>query len=250
MILGNYAVLNKGSGRDFGGGLTGGGVSKGSYFKPATLLNKFIAPEYDNGYAKYTSVPVGYRPPACYVLPLATGGLSMTSTYGRGAITAPITGVLDASLTVSGEGTMTATGGLFAGLTMLAEGTGGMSSNIGALISASLTMLGEGDISGSLSAYAGATMAILGTGGMTSNIKADASLTLDVTPFTPLSPQSLAAAVWESVASEFNDSGTMGQKLNGAGSAGDPWTTDLDSYTTPGTAGALMKKASKPKISL
>lgn len=72
----------------------------------------------------------------------------------------------------------------------------------------------------------------------------------DITSETPLSPSALASAVWNSLAADFNVSGTMGNKLNGAGSAGDPWTTDLDSYTTPGTAGALMKKASKPKISL
>lgn len=33
----------------------------------------------------------------------------------------------------------------------------------------------------------------------------------------------------------------MGNKLNGAGSAGDPWTTDLSSYNTAGTAGKRLK---------
>lgn len=51
----------------------------------------------------------------------------------------------------------------------------------------------------------------------------------------------IAQAVWGSVASQNNTSGTMGQKLNGAGSAGDPWTTDLSAYNTAGTAGKKLK---------
>lgn len=51
----------------------------------------------------------------------------------------------------------------------------------------------------------------------------------------------IAQAVWGSVASQNNTSGTMGQKLNGAGSAGDPWTTDLSAYNTQGTAGKVLK---------
>jgi hypothetical protein len=35
-----------------------------------------------------------------------------------------------------------------------------------------------------------------------------------------LSPQSLAAAVWNTIATEYNTSGTMGNKLNSAASGG------------------------------
>lgn len=34
----------------------------------------------------------------------------------------------------------------------------------------------------------------------------------------------------------------MGEKLNGAGSAGDPWTTDLTGYNTADTAGKIVKQ--------
>lgn len=40
------------------------------------------------------------------------------------------------------------------------------------------------------------------------------------TPFTELSPENLARAVWEAIASEYNDTGTMGNKLNTASSGG------------------------------
>ncbi len=51
--------------------------------------------------------------------------------------------------------------------------------------------------------------------------------------------------MWSALAAEYNISGTMGQKLNGAGSAGDPWTTDLTTYTTDGTAGKILQQAKK-----
>jgi hypothetical protein len=83
------------------------------------------------------------------------------------------------------------------------------------------------------------------------NLKGNASMEADIFVNSGTATvNELVAGVWNALASDFNTSGTMGQKLNGAGSAGDPWTTDLAAYNTDGTAGLLMKKASKPKISL
>jgi hypothetical protein len=53
-----------------------------------------------------------------------------------------------------------------------------------------------------------------------------------VTPFTELSPQNLAAELWNSLASEYAADGTMGSKLNAAGSAGDPWTGNIEGVLT------------------
>ena len=40
------------------------------------------------------------------------------------------------------------------------------------------------------------------------------------TPYTELSPENLARAVWDALATQFNDAGTMGNKLNTASSGG------------------------------
>jgi len=55
-----------------------------------------------------------------------------------------------------------------------------------------------------------------------------------------LTAASIAAAVWSSLAAAFDDAGTMGKKLNEAGSAGDPWGTALPGTYAEGTAGKLM----------
>lgn len=101
---------------------------------------------------------------------------------------------------------------------------------------------GTGDLTSSLGALADMIMEII-SGGQLSDalLLAKANIGADITPFTELSPENLAKSVWNSIASQFNIAGTMGNKLNGAGSAGDPWTTDLDSYTTQGTAGKKLK---------
>ena len=44
--------------------------------------------------------------------------------------------------------------------------------------------------------------------------------------------ESVAAAVWSALAAAYNDAGTMGEKLNGAGSAGNPWTEVIESGFT------------------
>ena len=40
------------------------------------------------------------------------------------------------------------------------------------------------------------------------------------TPYTELSPENLARAVWDALATQFNETGTMGSKLNTASYGG------------------------------
>jgi hypothetical protein len=54
------------------------------------------------------------------------------------------------------------------------------------------------------------------------------------------SADDIAQAVWMSVAASLNVAGTMGAKLNGAASAGDPWSTTLPGSYTTGEAGKIL----------
>lgn len=56
-------------------------------------------------------------------------------------------------------------------------------------------------------------------------IQAIGNLSGAITPYTELSPQNLAAAVWQAIATEYNDTGTMGNKLNLASSGGIDYDT-------------------------
>jgi len=50
----------------------------------------------------------------------------------------------------------------------------------------------------------------------------------------------LANSVWDESAASHNTAGTMGNKLNAAASAGDPWTTALPASYGAGTAGFIL----------
>lgn len=57
-----------------------------------------------------------------------------------------------------------------------------------------------------------------------------------------VTPQSCAQAVWSALAAAFNESGTMGSKVNSASAAGDPWTAELPGTYAEGSAGDLLDK--------
>jgi hypothetical protein len=65
-------------------------------------------------------------------------------------------------------------------------------------------------------------------------IRATGALSGDITPYTELSPQNLAAAVWNAVSATFDDTGSMGEKLNAAGAAGDPWVGNIEGALSAG----------------
>ncbi len=83
-----------------------------------------------------------------------------------------------------------------------------------------------------LGAIVGMLANLNGTGLLSANNFATASISADINSNTPLSPNSLAAAVWNAVAGDFNDTGTMGEKLNDAGSGSNPWTEVIESGLT------------------
>jgi len=49
------------------------------------------------------------------------------------------------------------------------------------------------------------------------------SLNANITSLSELSPESLAASVWGALSSQYNQVGTMGEKMNMAGTIINPW---------------------------
>lgn len=79
------------------------------------------------------------------------------------------------------------------------------------------------------------TATILAEAVLTGDIDAGAFMSADIyvgAAVDPLSPTSLAAAIWNAVANEFNDAGSMGEKLNDSGSASNPWTETIEGLYT------------------
>jgi hypothetical protein len=108
---------------------------------------------------------------------------------------------------------------------------------------------GTSNLESALGALAGMISEIIGTGNLNSATpSAKANIQAIITPFTELSPESLAANVWNSIAAKYNITGTMGQKLNLASSGGVDyeqlsnaiWESLQVSYQDPDTLGGII----------
>lgn len=87
---------------------------------------------------------------------------------------------------------------------------------------------------------------ILSNGQATGNINGPANMESVISSEGELlTAQSCARAVWESISSVFNTAGTMGNKMNSASAAGDPWTAEIPGEYTEGSAGHILKKIEK-----
>jgi hypothetical protein len=92
-----------------------------------------------------------------------------------------------------------------------------------------------------LGAKTGLSTTIPMTFTLTPSIRADAYLSANITnEGAAVTPTSVAAEVWNTVAAAFNVAGSMGNKMNSAASAGDPWGTPLPGSYLAGTAGQIL----------
>lgn len=108
-------------------------------------------------------------------------------------------------------------------------GSGGISADIEAIASMTASLAGSGAITPP-TLYEAKSMDVTITGGgsvTNAEMRAIANITCTIRIGANPSADDIAQAIWGSIATQFNEGGTMGQKLNGAGSAGDPWSTDL-----------------------
>lgn len=216
----NGSYITMSPGKFFGGtGVVPGVLST----RQGDLMGRFTA---ENWSAIFGGMPVGAGAGGAVLLPLTAGSLDASDNLaeatvstlnvvaGRnvdGSITCTFT-VADAQLglIVSGEGTATCTltvnnATLAAGI--FAEGTATASLTVDPSTIGALAGIFSGPVTCSLDAN-------------NSTITAVGHLAGDILPYTELSPENLARAVWQALATEYNEAGTMGEKLNLAGTGG------------------------------
>ena len=120
-----------------------------------------------------------------------------------------------------GDSSFTITGGITVetlACDMLGEGT--MVTNASGAITMYCNMLGEGTFTG------------------TPRVLENMTCTMDagVRP----SAFDIAQEIWQSQASAYNAAGTMGNRVNAAGAAGDPWGIPLPGSYVAGSAGYIL----------
>jgi hypothetical protein len=250
-LLGNYSVILKNPATFIGGTQVS---NCRSAFNASGQNRQRYYPETIQGLPTTTALPEGYLAPHAWMLPYDLGSMTTSNLNGSASFSGVGVAGLSGTVTMAGEGLLTATGGLLAGLVVTMEGTGDLTAIGGGLIEAIVAMAGEGILTGAIGATAGLTVEMAGVGTLVANPSGTGEMVLEIyVNESQATVDQIVAAVWSALAAEYNISGTMGNKLNGAGSAGDPWTTDLTSYNTDDTAGKLIKqikKAAKDAVSL
>lgn len=238
-LRGNYSVLSKVAGRQYAAGF-----GNNPCYKSSGALQRG---RYVGGFNDLAATPQGYNPPYSWVIPVTAGGIaSFTLIRGSGDMSASGARGVNITSTIDGVGDLTVTGQLVVSAVATLTGSGVVSdAGLLAVLQAVATLAGTGDLTGALDALGNVLAALTGVAGNDATLTATGELDADITPFTDLSPQSLAAAVWSAIAADNNDSLTMGEKLNGAGSAGDPWSTVLPGSYTSNQAGALVSLMNK-----
>lgn len=166
------------------------------------------------------SFPPGYTHPGAWFLSPKAGGISARPTFDLTAGNL----ILAGGINVDGSTTLTFSVPN-ADLQLVVSATG----------TATITWTTTGDMAGALqatgttsftftpsAALLGALAGLTASGQITITgdalIRATGVLAGDITPFTTLSPENLAAAVWNALAASFNETGSFGEILNSGGS--------------------------------
>lgn len=179
------------------------------------------------------SFPTGTNPPYSYVMGAKGGLLSATTTISSsGEMTGSMALGRACEASLSGSSTMNGSLSLVVQLACDLLGSTTLTASQSGLIQMASSLAGSGEITASLNLLASVVCSMTGSSTMAANLRGTLSLEADLTPFTELSPENLSAAVWNSLAASFNTAGTMGEKMNDAGSAANPWTEVIESGYT------------------
>lgn len=195
-----------------------------------------------SSFGELAAVPDGTNHPVSWLMPLQAGRVSSRSC--QVTFTASAAGTR--GLPTSGSTSITFTvPAAQLNLVVSATGSTGITFTVTGNVAGALLATGSTSVAFTVNAATiGAIVNLIGTTVATftnlATIRATGNLAGDITPFTPLSPQSLAAAVWEALSADYNAAGTMGNKLNSAASAGDPWSTALPGSYAAGEAGYIL----------
>jgi hypothetical protein len=194
---------------------------------------------------KRACFPSGTQPPYSWLLAFKGGELSSTNKIsGSGTLSANQSNGINIEADLDGTGTIsTASLALVTSMIAALTGSGTLTASMVGTVQLAAALTGSGTLAGAMNVLAGLSASLTGTGSIVADLKGKLFMEADIfVNAGTATTVEIASAVWEELAADHNTSGTMGEKLNAAGTAGDPWTTDLTSYNTANTAGKTLKQ--------
>lgn len=215
------------------------------FITPHAMMGYFTNPD-DNGTAEEIqkdSFPTATETPYSIVMAFKGGLLSANNSIeGIGELTPQslAKGVAIAT-EIEGSGDLVnASLSLIIQLAASILGEATLSASLVGKLEMASSLAGSGDLTSALSLIANVVTEMSGSGTIEATAFGTADMSATFSSSSTLSPENLAAAVWNSVAAAFNTAGTMGNKLNSAASAGDPWGTALPGSYLSTEAGGIL----------
>lgn len=197
MLIGNYSVLSKDPGRSVGGGAIGIGMNRRDFNKSSQSRGRFGG---EAAWEAKSGVPDGYRPPYCWLIPLKDGGLAARNNVaGEGDILdLNLAGGKSATATLTGVGSLTATGALIISMVAALTGSGAVSNAAAqAFLSLAAALAGAGDLTGARTAIGHAAAALTASGTATATATALGTLAAEITVTGDLlTTANVGDAVW------------------------------------------------------
>lgn len=232
-LLNNMTIFH-GAGRQFGG-VTGS--HRVAFARGNARFNRF-AGDMGHGIAPCAATPVGYLQPAVLSMPRTSGGIASHKQISANISETSANLVRGAGLEASLSGAIALTD---AELGLIVSMLASLSASIGvtdAILSSTANLVAEITATMSVTdAQLGAIVDILASLSASisttdAGIFATSEMYADLSVQNEFSSTNLANAVWNAAASDYNEVGTMGEKVNDAGSASNPWTEVIEgSYT-------------------
>lgn len=240
MLICNYSYINQICGHNHSGVTNPVWV-----IAPHTMRGYFgkAQTETVSDQTRRDSFPTGTNPPYSYILGDKGALLSATTQLnGSSTLTANMAMGINLVANLEGSGSITGNLSLVVALTASLVGSGSITAaNMVGTVALASTLVGSGNITAGLSLIANMNASLQGVGSLSANLRGTASLQANIFVNSGTATiNELVDGVWNALAADFNNVGTMGNKLNSAGGAADPLANLVPGAYGPGTAGEAL----------
>lgn len=193
------------------------------------MLQMYYGESEDGGLPLTSSLDTGTEPPYSWHLAEKGGELSSTTMIsGTGTMSASQSNGINIVSSIPSVGTIS-TAGLSLVTSMIAAiaGSGALTGSMVGTVQFAADLAGVGDMSASLAMLSGLVATLAGQGLISADLKGKLAMEAQIyVNQSEATVQQLVDGVWQATATEFDEDGTMGNKVNSAGGAADPWQDD------------------------
>lgn len=210
----------------------------------APVFRNYYIGDNSNSITDLACFHTGSEPPYAFMLADKGGELSSTTLIsGATSVVTNLTKGIGVATSIAGSGNLVNPSlSLVILLAASILGASTLSASLVGKLEMASAMAGSGNLTSALSLIANVVTEMSGSGTVSATAFGTADMSATFSSSSTLSPENLAAAVWNSVAAAFNTAGTMGNKLNSAASAGDPWGTALPGSYLSTEAGGILAR--------